>query len=64
VGSDIELANLGKRIVEGNIGALLVAADAFFTTRRQRLLASLEELSIPAMFFERDYVFSGGGGVC
>ena len=41
-------------------GALLVAADPFFDTRRDWIIASVQRLRIPAIYQFRDYAAAGG----
>jgi putative tryptophan/tyrosine transport system substrate-binding protein len=56
--SDIDAAfvTLRERRAEG----FLVAADAFFTARRQQIVALAMRDAIPVMYFNRDFVAEGG----
>jgi putative ABC transport system substrate-binding protein len=56
--SDIDAAfvTLRQRRADG----FLVAADAFFTARRQQIVALAARDAIPAMYFNRDFVPEGG----
>jgi len=60
ISSESDFDKALESIREHKIGAVIVAADAFFTSQRDRLLMLLARSSIPAVFFERDYVVSGG----
>jgi putative ABC transport system substrate-binding protein len=56
---DIEMvfASLGERHVD----ALMVAVDAFFNSRRERLVALAAEHTVPAIYYDR--AFAAGGGL-
>src|SRR5262249_18257707 len=41
-------------------GALLVAADPFFDTRRKRIIAFAARLRLPAIYHFREYAADGG----
>jgi putative ABC transport system substrate-binding protein len=43
-----------------HVGALLVGADPFFDTRRERLVAFALEHRIPAIYQFREYALAGG----
>jgi putative ABC transport system substrate-binding protein len=53
---DIAFANFGKQ----QTGALLVANDAVFLSRREQLAALAARYAIPAIYSYREYVVSGG----
>ena len=60
VGSDAELdAALGSLIHE-QVGAVLVAASAYFDTRRDRIIAFAAEHKLPAIYQFREYAVAGG----
>jgi putative ABC transport system substrate-binding protein len=60
VGSDAELdAALGSLIQE-RVGALLVAASAYFDTRRARIISFAAENKLPAIYQLREYAAAGG----
>jgi putative ABC transport system substrate-binding protein len=56
---DIEMvfASLGERHVD----ALIVAVDAFFNSRRERLVALAAEHTVPAIYYDR--AFAAGSGL-
>jgi putative ABC transport system substrate-binding protein len=47
-------------IVQQRIGALLVAADPFFTNRRDYILALAARHAVPAIYYLREFVALGG----
>jgi len=49
-----------KVTVERRIDALLVTADAFFISQRQRLVALAARHAIPVIYFGREFVMDGG----
>ena len=59
-GSDQELGTAFAALVEQRAGALLVAADPFFDTRRQRIVALAAQFKLPAIYQFRDYAVAGG----
>src|SRR5262245_2361788 len=54
-GSDQELGTAFAGLVEQRAGALLVAADPFFDTRRDRIVALAAQFKLPAIYQFRDY---------
>jgi putative ABC transport system substrate-binding protein len=52
-------AAFGK-LREAHAGALFVSGDAFFTGRRQQILALATRDAIPVMYVNREYVADGG----
>jgi putative ABC transport system substrate-binding protein len=59
-GSDAELdAALGSLIQE-RVGALLVAASAYFDVRRDRIIAFAAQHKLPAIYQLREYAVAGG----
>jgi putative ABC transport system substrate-binding protein len=46
--------------VTSNAGGLIVAADPFFDTRRQQLVATAARAKVPTIYFENEYVNAGG----
>src|SRR6516165_10339468 len=47
-------------MVQNPPGALFVAADAYFTSRRDQIVAQVARLRIPAIYPRREYVGAGG----
>ena len=47
-------------MVEQGAGAVLVAADPFFNSRRERLVALAQERKLPAIYYSREFAASGG----
>jgi ABC-type uncharacterized transport system substrate-binding protein len=58
--NDEELNAAFARLVQQGIGALLVAADAYFDTRRDRIIAFAAQNRLPAVYHFREYAFAGG----
>jgi putative tryptophan/tyrosine transport system substrate-binding protein len=58
--SDAELAAAFETVSRERIPALLVAADPFFNSRREQLVALAARHGVPAMYSFRDYVVAGG----
>jgi putative ABC transport system substrate-binding protein len=58
--SESELDAASQRLRHLRAGALLVAPDIFFQTRRDQIIALVARSAIPAMFHRREYVESGG----
>ena len=47
-------------LVQQKAGALIVAADAFFNTRRDQIIALAARFAVPTIYFQREYVAEGG----
>jgi putative ABC transport system substrate-binding protein len=58
--NDTELAAAFDALLQQQVGALLVAADPYFDTRRDRLVAFASQNRLPAFYQFRDYVVAGG----
>jgi putative ABC transport system substrate-binding protein len=58
--TDEELAAAFKALAAARVGALLVAADPYFDTRRDRLVAFAERQRLPAIYQFREYAVAGG----
>jgi putative ABC transport system substrate-binding protein len=56
--SEIDTAFAALR--QRRAGALLVGGDPFFTGRRQQIVALAARDGVPAMYFNREFVFEGG----
>jgi putative ABC transport system substrate-binding protein len=58
--NDEELNAAFALLVQQGVGALLVAADAYFDTRRDRIIAFAAQNRLPAVYHFREYAFAGG----
>jgi putative ABC transport system substrate-binding protein len=58
--NDTELDAAFASLVEQKVGALLVTADPYFDTRRDRFIAFAQQNRLPTMYQFRDYVVAGG----
>ena len=47
-------------LVREDVGALLVAADPYFDTRRDRIVAFAARQQLPAIYQFREYAVAGG----
>jgi len=59
-GTDLELETAFASLTQGGAGALLVAADPYFDTRRNRIVSFAAQRRLPAIYHFRDYVVAGG----
>jgi putative ABC transport system substrate-binding protein len=59
-GTDRELAEAFATLVEQRAAALLVAADAFFISRRDQLVELAARHMVPAMYFANEFAEAGG----
>ena len=57
---DDDLEAALEDLVQHKAGALLVGADPFFVSRRQKLVAFAAHAAIPAMYFGREFIEAGG----
>ena len=48
------------RLAELRVGALMVASDPFFNSRRQQIVALATRLAVPAIFHQREFALDGG----
>jgi putative ABC transport system substrate-binding protein len=60
VGSDDEFDSAFAVLVQRRASALVVAADQFFSVRRERLIVLAARHAIPAIYELRDYALAGG----
>ncbi len=59
-GNDSELEAAFATLVQQRATALLVTADPFYDTRRDRIVALAAQFKLPAIYQFRDYVVAGG----
>ena len=59
-GKDDELESALAAVAERHTAALLVTADPFFDTRRDRIIALAAKLRLPAIYQFREYAVAGG----
>jgi putative tryptophan/tyrosine transport system substrate-binding protein len=59
-GNDTELDAAFRSQIEQRVGAMLVAATAYFDTTRERIIALAAGSKIPAMYHLREYAVAGG----
>jgi putative tryptophan/tyrosine transport system substrate-binding protein len=58
--SEQELEPAFAALVQKRVAALLVTADPFFDTRRDRIVALATQFKLPTMYQFRDYAVAGG----
>jgi putative tryptophan/tyrosine transport system substrate-binding protein len=58
--SDQELEPAFAALVQKRVASLLVTADPFFDTRRDRIVALAAQFKLPTMYQFRDYAVAGG----
>jgi putative tryptophan/tyrosine transport system substrate-binding protein len=59
-GTENELEAAVASVARQHVGALVVDADPFFTTRRDQLIGLTARYSLPAIYSHRDFVAAGG----
>jgi putative ABC transport system substrate-binding protein len=59
-GNDGELDAAFASLIQERVGALLVAASAYFDTRRARIISFAAENKLPAIYQLREYAAAGG----
>jgi putative ABC transport system substrate-binding protein len=58
--TDDELEAAFASVIREGIGALLIAGDPFFDTRRDRIVAFAAQQRLPAIYHFREYAVAGG----
>ena len=59
-GKDQELESAFATLAQSHATALLITADPFFDTRRDRIIALAAQFRLPAIYQFRDYAVAGG----
>jgi putative tryptophan/tyrosine transport system substrate-binding protein len=59
-GSEREIDTAFTALAQQQIGALLVGADPFFSSRRNQVVALAARHTVPAVYMNRDFVATGG----
>jgi putative ABC transport system substrate-binding protein len=59
-GKDQELESAFATLAQSHAAALLITADPFFDTRRDRIIALAAQFRLPAIYQFRDYAVAGG----
>jgi putative tryptophan/tyrosine transport system substrate-binding protein len=59
-GTDQELDAAFAALVKEGVGALLVTADPYFDTRRERIVEFAQQQRLPAIYQFREYAVAGG----
>jgi putative tryptophan/tyrosine transport system substrate-binding protein len=60
VSNERDLDTTFSRVAQSGAGALVVGADAFFKSQRDKLVTRAARYAIPAIYETRDYVVAGG----
>jgi putative tryptophan/tyrosine transport system substrate-binding protein len=55
-----EIDSAFASLAQPRIGALVVASDPFFNSRRQQIVALATRLAVPAIFHQREFALDGG----
>jgi putative tryptophan/tyrosine transport system substrate-binding protein len=58
--SEQDFESAFSAIIQQQAGALIVSADGFFASRRERLVALAARYAVPTMYFQREFVATGG----
>ena len=58
--SAIEIDAAFAKLARQQVHALLIAPDAFLSGRREQVVALAARLAVPTVYFEREFVVSGG----
>jgi putative tryptophan/tyrosine transport system substrate-binding protein len=59
-GCDASIERSFAALAQQRVAALMVAADPFFDTRRERLIALVARHQVPAIYQFREYALAGG----
>ena len=59
-GSENDFVSIFAQLVREGVGALVVAADPFFNSRRERLVELATRHAVPAIYEQREYAEAGG----
>jgi putative tryptophan/tyrosine transport system substrate-binding protein len=59
-GDDAKLETAFAALLQKQVGALVIASDPFFDSRRARIIAFAMEKRLPAIYQFRDYALEGG----
>jgi putative ABC transport system substrate-binding protein len=59
-GSEDEIDTAFAVVAQQRIGAVLVGADPFFSSRRDQVVALAARHAVPAVYMNRDFVAAGG----
>jgi putative tryptophan/tyrosine transport system substrate-binding protein len=58
--NDSQLDLAFEKVIEGRIGALVVAADPFFMDRRDKLITMSDQHALPTVYDRPEWVSAGG----
>ena len=58
--TDAELDAAFATLIKANVGGLLVGADPYFDTRRERIVAFAQQQRLPAIYQFREFAVAGG----
>jgi putative ABC transport system substrate-binding protein len=59
-GSEKDFVSIFAQLVREGVGALVVAADPFFNSRRERLVELATQHAVPTIYEQREYAEAGG----
>jgi putative ABC transport system substrate-binding protein len=59
-GNDAELDEALASLVQRRVGALVIAADPYFDTRREKIVAFSAQARLPAIYHFREFAVAGG----
>jgi putative ABC transport system substrate-binding protein len=59
-GTDAELDAAFATLIKASVGGLLVGADPYFDTRRERIVAFAQQQRLPAIYQFREFAVAGG----